>query len=334
MALNSSSHNGALVHVEARLPRETRSPKKAEAEGRARNSEAFLKGTTLGMRTVEEVIRELSQSDVPVLLLAETGAGKRTLARRIHEASRRNGREFRLIECESLGRENFDAFDRDILSCDGTVYLDEIGGLSLAAQLKLLETLTRIEETGSERLPGRLIGGSARNLDAEARSGQFHEDLYYRINGVCLRLPPLRHRKQDIPLFMDFFLVKFAQELGRPTPLLSERTRQLFREHDWPGNVRELADAAKAIVVLGNESLAMGGLRTMLVKSDRDHHGQQISLREATRAAARETEKELILKALTRTRWNRRRAAQELQISYKALLYKLKRIGFTQSEAS
>lgn len=313
---------------------QTRPSEKGETEELPRNSEAFLKGTSPGMRAVEEVIRELSQSDVPVLLLGESGAGKRTVARRIHEASRRSGREFRLVECGDLGEENLDGADGNIVSCPGTVYLDEVAGLSFVAQRKLLETLIRLEDDGVEKLPGRLICGSARNLDEEARSGQFHEDLYYRISGVCLRLPPLRHRKQDIPLFMDFFLGKFAKEFSRPTPLLSERTRQLFRDYDWPGNVRELAEAAKAIVVLGNESLAMGGLRAVLSKSDRDHHGQQISLRDATRAAAREAEKELILKALTRTRWNRRRAAQELKISYKALLYKLKQIGYTQSEAS
>jgi DNA-binding NtrC family response regulator len=245
---------------------QTRPSEKSEPQGRARNSEAFLKGTSPGTRAVEELIRELSQSDVPVLLLAETGAGKQTVARRIHEASRRSGREFRRIDCREVGPESFDGVDGNILACQGTVYLDEIAGLGSSAQLRLLGALIRLEESGNEKLPGRLICGSARNLDAEASSGEFHEDLYYRVSGVCLRIPPLRHRKQDIPLFMDFFLLKFAKEFGRPTPLLSERTRQLFREYDWPGNVRELAEAAKAIVVLGNESLAMGGLRAMLSK--------------------------------------------------------------------
>jgi two-component system, NtrC family, response regulator AtoC len=323
MALNSSSGNYPLTQVE-----------KGGPHGRSRNSEAFLKGVSPGMRAVEQVIPELSQSDVPVLLLAETGAGKRTVARQIHNASRRSSREFRSIHCEDLGPESFDFVDGNILSSQGTVYLDEIASLSSAAQHRLLDSLVRWEETGNEKLPGRLICGSARNLDAEARSGQFREDLYCRIGGVCLRLPPLRHRRQDIPLFTEFFLLKFAAEFRRPIPLLSEQTHRLFGEYDWPGNVRELGDAAKAIVVLGNESLAMGGLRAMLQKADRDHHGQDVSLREATRTAAREAEKELILKALTRTRWNRRRAAQELKISYKALLYKLKQIGCVQSEAS
>jgi two-component system, NtrC family, response regulator AtoC len=313
---------------------QTPSSEKSETQSRDRNSQAFLKGTSLGMRAVEEVIRELSQSDVPVLLLGEEGTGKQTIARRVHEASRRSSREFRHIDCSDLTPENFGGVDGNVLAGQGTIYLDEIAGLSPAAQLKLNDALIQMEEAGNKRTPGRLICGSARNLDGEARSGQFQEDLYYRVSGLCLHLPPLRHRKQDLPLFVDFFLLKFAQEFGRPIPLLSERTRQLFSDYDWPGNVQELADAAKAIVVLGNESLAMDGLRAMLRKSDRDHHGPETSLRDATRTAAREAEKELILRALTRTRWNRRRAAQELKISYKALLYKLKQIGYPQSDAS
>ena len=110
--------------------------------------------------------------------------------------------------------------------------------------------------------------------------------------------------------------------------------QQLFHDYAWPGNIRELEDAAKAIVALGDEAVAMGGLRAMLMKSERSVGEERISLKQAARAASREAEKELILKVLTRTRWNRRRAAQQLQISYKALLYKLKQIGGAEMERS
>jgi two-component system, NtrC family, response regulator AtoC len=331
MTSTSIPLDGALDQVKKGARTQTRSSSRISSV--ERNPGPFLKGNSAGTRVVEEVMAALAVSDIPILLSAEAGTGKCTIARRIHEASRRGSREFRLITCKDVGPEHFDGRTANLLSCKGTVYLDEIASLSAAAQLSLLEILVQIEESGNEKLPCRLICGSASNLELEVRSGQFHEGLYYRIAGVCLRLPPLRHRKQDIPFFMDFFLVKFAQEFGKPKPSLSERTLQLFRDYDWPGNIQELADAAKAIVILGDETLAMGGLRAILSKSDRDHNGQ-ISLREATRAASRETEKELIMKALTRTRWNRRRAAQDLRISYKALLYKLKQIGYTQSEAS
>ena len=287
----------------------------------------FLEGVSPSMRGVEVVIQELGQSDVAVLLLAEAGAGKRTIAGRIHETSRRRGAEFRLVACAQLTPENFGTEGTEALFSQGTVFLQEIGDLNSACQLKLLEALPQAEENGSQPMRARLICGSARDLEAEVRSGRFREDLYYRISGVCLRLPPLRQRKEDITYLMSFFLAKYARDFRRPTPLLSAQTQQLFHDYAWPGNIRELEDAAKAIVALGDESVAMGGLRALLTKSDHSGNGERVSLKETARAASREAEKELILKVLTRTRWNRRRAAQELQISYKALLYKLKQIG-------
>src|SRR5579872_1007501 len=171
MAVNSSSRNCAIAQVEGLLM-PIPSSEKSESQLRLRNSQAFLKGTSSGMRAVEEMIQALSQSDVPVLLLAENGAGKQTVARRIHAASRRSSREFRLIECKDLRPESLDGADGNILACPGTVYLDEIASLSPAAQLRLTEALARLEQAESKRVHGRLICGSARNLDGEARSGQ------------------------------------------------------------------------------------------------------------------------------------------------------------------
>ena len=139
-------------------------------------------------------------------------------------------------------------------------------------------------------------GGSARDLEADVRSGRFREDLYYRISSVCLRLPPLRQRREDIPLLTSFFLAKFAREFDRPVPALSSETQQLFEHYAWPGNIRELEDIAKAIVALGDESVAMGGLRAVLTKSERNGNGERVSLKQAARAASREAEKELILR--------------------------------------
>jgi DNA-binding NtrC family response regulator len=295
----------------------------------------FLEGVSPSMRAVEVVIRELAQSKVPVLLLAEAGAGKRTIARRIHETSDRKAEEFRIAGCAGLTPEDLLGPTRRALLSQGTLYLEEIGDLSSAGQAELLNLLPQVEENGDHPVQTRLICGSARDLEADVRSGRFREDLYYRISGVCLRLPPLRQRKEDIPYLMNFFLAKYAQDFRRSTPLLSDQTQRLFHDYAWPGNIRELEDAAKAIVALGDEALAMGGLRAMFMKSDRSGgNGEQVSLKQAARAASRQAEKELILKVLTRTRWNRRRAALELQISYKALLYKLKQIGYGEYEAS
>ena len=145
-----------------------------------------------------------------------------------------------------------------------------------------------------------------------------------------MRLPPLRQRKEDIPVLRDWFLLAAARDFSRAVPVLSPETQNFFLEYNWPGNIRELKDAARAIVGLGDETLAMGGLRSLLRRVDRGGNGEKISLKDAARAASREAEREIILQVLTRTRWNRRRAAQELQISYKALLYKLKQIGYQE----
>jgi len=306
---------------------------KIELPPKTLGSATFLEGASPSMRAVAAVIRELALGEVPVLLLAEYGAGKRTIARRIHESSSISKEEFRIVGSATLTPDSFEK-DNDDLFRRGTIFLEEIGDLSPICQLKMLEMLPKVDENGNRRMQARLICGTVRDLEAEVRSGRFREDLYYRINGVCLRLPPLRQRKEDIADLMNHFLAKYAEDFHRPIPVLSADTRQLFHDYAWPGNIRELEDAAKAIVALGDEAVAMGGLRAMLMKSERTVGEERISLKQAARAASREKEKELILKVLTRTRWNRRRAAQQLQISYKALLYKLKQIAGAEMERS
>jgi DNA-binding NtrC family response regulator len=154
------------------------------------------------------------------------------------------------------------------------------------------------------------------------------------LSGVCLRIPPLRQRREDIPQLIAFFLERYSSTYHFPVPELTAPTLQLFADYSWPGNLPQLEAAVRAIVAMGNESVAMAGLRSMLTRTETGSNGGKVSLKEASRAASREAEKELILKVLNRTRWNRRRAAQELQISYKALLYKLKQIGYGEYGAS
>jgi two-component system response regulator AtoC len=281
------------------------------------------------MRAVEIIIHELAHSDVPVLLLGESGAGKRTIARRIHDISPQRTNEFRILCCADLNGEHFQEIESGFTS--GTVFLEEVGDLCGPIQTKFMQ---RLSVSRADGVQSRLICGSARDLGSEVRAGRLREDLFYRISGVCLPLPPLRQRKEDIPGLTKFFLEKFASDFGRPVPNVSPQTQQLFSDYSWPGNIPELADAVKALVALGNESLAMRGLRAMLTNSQPDGENPRVSLKDAARAASRGAERELILRALTRTRWNRRRAAQDLQISYKALLYKLKQIGYSEYEAS
>ncbi len=291
------------------------------------------------MRPVEEVIRELAQSDVPVLVLAEAGAGKHATAQRIHKMSQRSSQPFRWFQCLGLEPEDLEVLRGPRSTGEppsaGTIYLQELADLSSECQARLLEALTQSAGNGiagSER--ARLICGSTRDLEFEVRRGRLREDLYYRISGVCLRVPPLRQRKEDIAFLMGYFLRKYARDFRRTVPDLSAETLRLFLDYSWPGNLRELEDAARVLVALGDENVALGGLRAVLRKPEASSNGSGISLKAASRAASREAEKELILNTLTRTRWNRRRAAMELQISYKALLYKLKQIGFEGYGAS
>ena len=298
-------------------------PKILATAGAPQNGGArvWLESVSAGMRTVEAVIRELSQNDVPVLVVAERGSGKAAAAARIHVLSSRASEPFQVYQ----GRETSEEI---LAACDGqggTVYLQEVGDLTAAAQKELVR---QIGLNGAEqrRVP-RFICGTSRELEPEVKAGKFREDLYYGISGVCLRLPPLRQRREDIPVLRDWFLSAAARDFCRAVPVLSPETQSFFLEYNWPGNIRELKEAARAIVALGDEALAMGGLRSLLRRGDRGGNGEKISLKDAARAASREAEREIILQVLTRTRWNRRRAAQELQISYKALLYKLKQIG-------
>jgi len=317
-------------------------PNNAKSGGGGSSAEpaglAFVEGVSASMRPVEAVIRELAQSDVPVLVLAERGAGKHATSQRIHQMSRRSAQPFRRFPCSGLKPEDLDVLQGQeigVQTSAGTIYLEELADLSAECQARLLEAMPQSAgngAAGSER--ARLICGSARDLEVEVKRGRLREDLYYRISGVCLRLPPLRQRKEDIPFLMGHFLRKYARDFRHTVPDLSAETLRLFLDYAWPGNLRELEDAARVLVALGDEHVALGGLRALLLKPEAGGNGAGISLKAASRAASREAEKELILNTLTRTRWNRRRAAEELQISYKALLYKLKQIGFEGYGAS
>lgn len=293
----------------------------------------FVTAVSPVMRAVEQAIEDVAQSSVPVLLVGEAGTGKRILARRIHQLSSRQARSFREMNCANLSLESFPAAvgnggaSAAFLSDAGTVFFTDIADLVPSCQSSLL----RVFLDGNGSGP-RVIASTRRNLEQEIRAGRFREDLYYRISGVCLRIPPLRHRKEDIPTIAEHFLEKYSVLFGRPQPKLSSHTLRFFAEHTWPGNVRELEDAARTIAAVGDERVAIAALRSAAMAGHRpDSDSPVLPLKEAARAASRQAERELILKVLARNRWNRKRAAEDLQISYKALLYKLKQIGMDQS---
>src|SRR6202451_2265232 len=304
-----------------------------------REDAGFVSGMLSAMQPLEKVVAEIALTNIPVLLVGESGTGKEMFAHRIHCLSANVEAPLVKIPCASLNVTNFASelgLDSNGDSANerfGTVFFDEISELDPSCQRSLLYALP----DGDARLRrgslgARVISTTNRNLDEEMRAGRFRSELYYRINGVCLRLPPLRDRKEDIPLLVESFLTRYAAEFGRPRPSLSPRALRMLLDYSWPGNIRELENAVKKIVALGAENLGLPELVAERVEVRTEATElRNYSLKAAARAASREAEREMILEALARTRWNRKRAAQELQISYKSLLYKLKQIGLPDS---
>lgn len=303
---------------------------------------SWVPGASPAIQTIDSVIAEIARTSIPILLVGESGTGKEMFANRIHRLSQRGDTPMARIPCASMNPMAFLAELR-LDSGDGkgngaaTVLFDEISDLDAACQRSLLCALPDGDATARRgTLKARVISTTSRNLDEEIRAGRFRSELYYRINGVCLRLPALRDRKEDIPALAEFFLSKHAAQFGRPRLSLSSRSMKALVDHSWPGNIRELENVVKKIVALGDEQLAIAeiGVKASEAKQAPVSATAGYSLKAAARAASREAERELIMKALARTRWNRKRAAQDLQISYKSLLYKLKQIGFEETETN
>ncbi len=254
----------------------------------------FVYGRSEAILPVNSMVGEISRTDIPVLVEGESGTGKDVYARLIHQLSA--VRELPLVKLNCTVLEPGELLSRvktslaanwagEAQESAGTLYLDGIDELDLDCQRVLLAMLQEREMSSGGAMGFRLICTATKNLDREIGLGRFRRELYFRINGACVKLPALRHRKEDVTALMEYFLEKHAAEVGKRIPILSADEEELLRSYDWPGNIRELA-------------------------------------KEASRLA----ERDLILRALERTHWNRKRAARELQVSYKALLYKIKQM--------
>ncbi|HEU5401604.1 MAG TPA: sigma 54-interacting transcriptional regulator [Terriglobales bacterium] len=281
------------------------------------------------MSNFKQVIAELAASDVPVLLLGEPGVGKHLVARQIHDAG--PWREAQFLQCrcrhadESAVRRAF-GIEREGSPC--TVYFEGLEELAAGGQKSMLSCMDNQEERGPRP---RVISSGTADLEMEVRAGRFREDLYYRLSGICLRIPPLRHRREDLCQLADEFLEKFAAQFSRPKPPMSQTLVRFLLAHPWSGNLDELEDAMRTVVAVGNVPVAISALRSAPAGNGRERRNgtEPVSLKQAARAASQRAERELILKVLSKTNWNRKKAAEELRISYKALLYKLKEIGST-----
>jgi two-component system response regulator AtoC len=298
----------------------------------------FVYGRSEAILPVNSIVGEISRTDIPVLVEGESGTGKDVYARLIHQLSAL--RELPLVKLNCTVLEPGELLSRVKTSLAancaggaqesaGTLYLDGIDELDLDCQRVLLAMLQEREMSSGGAMGFRLICTATKNLDREIGLGRFRRELYFRINGACVKLPALRHRKEDVTALMEYFLEKHAAEVGKRIPILSADEEELLRSYDWPGNIRELANLARKMVALGQSRAAITELkRPEPVRSKRAEYpsGASLSLKVVAKEASRLAERDLILKALERTHWNRKRAARELQVSYKALLYKIKQM--------
>ncbi len=300
----------------------------------------FVYGLGPAVLALNAMAFEFARTDIPALILGESGTGKDTYAQLIHRLSQKGSQHFCKINCSSVASGDLLSQLNQVtamLSSSGastTIYLDNIQELDIASQLVLLAHLPDGE--GSSRrgeLTGRLICSTTHNLESELQAGRFRRELYFRLNGASLRLPPLRDRREDIPALAEFFINKHAALLKKKNIPLSSKTVQTLCDYHWPGNIRELENLTRKVVIFNDVQMALNDLQAIrIVNQSSIGYGRGTSLKVAARAASKQAERQLIMQALERTRWNRKRAAQELQISYKSLLYKIKQIGAVNGE--
>jgi Nif-specific regulatory protein len=281
------------------------------------NIEHDMVGDSSRMRDVYQFVTKVAPKDSTVLIRGESGTGKELVARAIHRNSKRANRPFVAINCAALTESLLEselfghergAFTGAIsqkkgkieVADGGTLFLDEVGELALPLQAKLLRVL---QEREFERVGGtrpikvdiRLIAASNRNLDEAVKANLFRQDLYYRLNVVCVTLPPLRERREDIPLLAAFFVQRFSTEANRPVAGLSPETHALLRNYDWPGNVRELQNAVERAVVLGSsDHIRPEDLPEALVETNQPAHSGILRYHEAVNSVKRE----LIIRAI------------------------------------
>jgi len=325
-------------------------------------------GQSQKMRLVEDMIDHVADTDITVLIRGESGTGKELVARTLHARSGRAQRAFVKVNCAALPSELLESelfgYERGAftgaekrrlgkfeLADGGTIFLDEISEVHPSLQAKLLQVLQdgHFSRLGGETdisVDARVIAASNRNLESAVRESTFRADLFYRLNVVTISLPPLRERREEIPFLTDLFLERYAREYGKDAKPVPNELRELLLAYDWPGNIRELENVVKRVVVLGGVAPLLLELRARSVEAqpastwpadvselERFLAGEtdRVSLKQVGREAAQLAEARLIAKVLERTRWNRREAAEILQISYKALLYKMKDAGLANA---
>ncbi|MFZ1050897.1 MAG: sigma-54 dependent transcriptional regulator [Candidatus Sulfotelmatobacter sp.] len=324
--------------------------------------DVFFIAASPAMRKIRSQAALVANVDIPVLLLGESGTGKEVLARLIHKLSPRAHRTFLKVNCAAVPA---DLLESELFGYEpgaftgathakpgkfelcnrGTILLDEIGEMPPALQAKLLHVLqdqqfSRLGSRSIIKVDVRILAATNIDIPQALATKRLREDLYYRLNAFTLQLPPLRERKEEIPILLKHFMTRMAEQYARPQLPLSPPLLEACQRHSWPGNLRELNNFLKRYLILGDENLAAaelqplhdgngGGARTDSgVKSGEAGGG----LKSLARSAKDEAEGEAIRQALEQTNWNRKQAAGLLQISYKALLYKIRQYGIAEGK--
>jgi len=313
------------------------------------------------MRSIRKVLEQISDTDVTVLIQGESGSGKEIVARAVHRLSTRREGPFVKVNCAALPPDLLESelfgYERGAFTGavsrkpgkfeaadGGTIFLDEIGEMSPALQAKLLQVLqdgrfTRLGGNEDVQVEMRVVCATNRDLEVMVRAGTFREDLFFRLNVVTVRIPPLRERREELPALVDTFLARYSVRYGKARPRLSQRLQRALERYAFPGNVRELENMMKRIVVLGSESSVLqellggdrrgGGESSSLeaLLSELEATAGDLPLREVGARAALEAERHAIESVLFHTNWNRKQAARLLSVSYKTLLQKIRECG-------
>ncbi len=311
------------------------------------------------MRKIRSQVGMIAGVDVPVLILGESGTGKEVLARLIHTLSPRANQTFLKVNCAALPNDLLEselfgfeagAFTGAIKSkpgrfelCDkGTILLDEIGEMSPALQAKLLQVLqdhqfSRLGGRSMVKVDVRILATTNVDIPKALASGRLREDLYYRLNAFTLTIPPLRERRQEIPLLLRHFMARFAAQYMREPLPLTPALVDAAMAHAWPGNLRELENFVKRYLILGDEYQVIQELRTRRggaadtsEPSPAPKKPTNGDLKSLVRNLKDEAEIKAIGEALQHTKWNRKAASRLLKISYKALLYKVREYGLEE----
>ena len=313
----------------------------------------LLFGQTDEMVRIRRTIERVAAVRIPVLIRGESGSGKEVVAAYLHRIAPWREKPLVKVNCAAipgplLESELFGYEKRSFTGAynsrpgkfevahGGTIVLDEIAEIDSGLQAKLLQVLqdgcfSRIGDLEERRVDARIVSISNKDVEGEIKRGAFREDLFYRINVVNVQLPPLRRRREDIPALIEYFAGYYADRYERPRPQLPAKVMEKFEQHHWPGNVRELENYVKRFVILDSTE-------SILEELEERNRGtqagtfqlppiQEFSLKKFAKQASQHAEHVMILEALKHTRWNRKRAAELLGISYRALLYKIKEAG-------